>query len=181
MHKSPEQTKEEFSAQVAACFNRRLQEVERESREILEQVHAARAAVALERERADAAASGRRREREQEESIYAPPPARGPLVSATTKVASTTTARGATKTAAAAAAIAKRPRSGQIGEEEEEGNVEQHDSDTRQRERGGPERPDEADRGDKRRKTTSCSPQPDTNGEASPVRGREGGDAEEGT
>ncbi|GAA5946448.1 hypothetical protein JCM3765_000247 [Sporobolomyces pararoseus] len=62
VHRSPHQTVEEFSAQVAACFNRRLVQVEQETQEIARKARAEKEAAEMKRKAAEA-----------EESIYAPP------------------------------------------------------------------------------------------------------------
>ncbi|GAA5906167.1 C2H2-type zinc finger protein [Sporobolomyces salmoneus] len=73
VHKSPNQSIEEFSAQIAECFNRRLEQVERESREICKQVQE----QGLASLHAGEAGEAREGEGREGESIYSPPPATG--------------------------------------------------------------------------------------------------------
>ncbi|GAA5986245.1 hypothetical protein JCM5350_007599 [Sporobolomyces pararoseus] len=62
VHRSPNQTVEEFSAQVAACFNRRLAQIEQETQEIARKAQAEKEA-----------AERKRKAEEARESIYVPP------------------------------------------------------------------------------------------------------------
>ncbi|GAA6009383.1 hypothetical protein JCM11491_004301 [Sporobolomyces phaffii] len=88
VHRKPGQSVEEFSAQIEACFSRRLRQVEQESAEYKRQAQEAALARErrgyveaadesrpwTEREEPGAAVIRREEEEEEEESIYAPPP-----------------------------------------------------------------------------------------------------------